>query len=150
MSELALTLLRLGFLGLLWIGIFAALNLMRRDLRSVERRSVGREPSVKAAFPSRANRIKTVVVTTEDGSTSRHPLVRNLTIGRSQDCSIVLEDDYASSLHATVTQDEQGWLYTDNGSTNGTWQERKRLEAPLRLKVGSTVRIGRTKIRFEK
>jgi len=43
MSELALTLLRLGFLMLLWVGIFQTLNVLRRDGRAA-----GPEPRARA------------------------------------------------------------------------------------------------------
>ena len=41
MSELSLTLLRLGFLIILWVAVFAIVGLMRRDLGASESRKDG-------------------------------------------------------------------------------------------------------------
>ena len=152
MSELALTLLRLGFLALLWIVILLVLNFMRRDLKAARAGSTRREavtPATKAE-PARKTRLSEVVVTDESEKRSAYDLVDCMTIGRGVQCSIVLSDDYASTKHATVTREDKDWFYTDLGSTNGSWIDRKRIEAPLKLRRGTTVRIGTTTLRFEK
>jgi pSer/pThr/pTyr-binding forkhead associated (FHA) protein len=153
MSELALTLLRLGFLALLWIAVFLVLSFMRRDLRSAERRtSTSRREAVTATSPdkSRSVKLRKLIVTTADDEIMTYPLVDNLTIGRGSDNIVVLDDDYASTNHAVINLTNSGWLFSDLGSTNGTWLDRKRLESPLKLKSGITIRIGRTALRFEK
>lgn len=153
MSEIALTLLRLGFLLILWLVIFAILGLLRRDLRQAERRTGNaRVSAVTPAEPKPARRpnLRHVTVKDESGQETQFELFDGMSFGRSADCSIVLVDDYASSRHAIVSRDDAGWVYTDQGSTNGSWVDRKRLEEPLRLKRGALVRIGHSTLRFDK
>lgn len=151
MSELSLTLLRLGFLIILWVGIFAILGLMRRDLGVTESRR-SRKQSVRAVRPKvrGSAKLSKIVWKNPEGKSRDFPLADGLRIGRAADCDIQLEDDYASSLHAVVTREGEGWLYTDAGSTNGSWVDRQRLEAPLLVRPGTTVRIGKSTLRFEK
>ena len=153
MSELALTLLRLGFLALLWVAVFMVLSFMRKDMRNAERRTnPSRRDAVTATSPdkSRHAKLRKLVLTTEDDQVTTYQLVDNLTIGRGLNNSVVLQDDYASTNHGVITLTNSGWLFTDLGSTNGSWLDRKRLEAPVKLKPGLTIRIGRTSLRFEK
>lgn len=151
MSELSLTLLRLGFLIILWVAIFAILGLMRRDLGSGESRK-SKAGSVRAVQPAARGSAKLSKVVWRDGegNSRNYPLADGLHIGRATDCDIQLDDDYASALHAVVTREGSGWLYTDAGSTNGSWVDRQRLEAPLTLRPGTTIRIGKSTLRFEK
>lgn len=153
MSEIALTLLRLGFLLVLWLTIFSVLGLMRRDLRQAERRTgATRVQAVTPSEPnpSRRNQVRHVTVTDEQDQQTRYELFDGMTFGRSLDCSVQLPDDYASSQHAAISREAAGWIYTDQGSTNGSWLDHKRLEEPLLLRRGTTIRIGHSTLRFDK
>lgn len=153
MSELAMTLLRFGFLAGLWIAIFLALNLMRRDLNRSERRRTPRTTGIRVALPTAANRkskINRVVVVTDAGEVGSFQLENGMRIGRLDSNQVQISDEYASSVHAEIGMDEDGWFYTDLGSTNGSWIDRKRIDSPVRLKSGSEIRINQTRLRFEK
>jgi pSer/pThr/pTyr-binding forkhead associated (FHA) protein len=65
-------------------------------------------------------------------------------IGRAPECTLVLDDDYASSRHAKLSLQQGRWMVEDLGSTNGTFLGRNRVETATPLEVGSPVRIGRT------
>jgi pSer/pThr/pTyr-binding forkhead associated (FHA) protein len=65
-------------------------------------------------------------------------------IGRSPECALVLDDDYASGRHARIFEQEGRWLVEDLGSTNGTFVDNRRITAPTPLELGTTLRIGRT------
>jgi len=69
-----------------------------------------------------------------------------VTIGRSQDCTVVLEDDYASSHHTRLSPHDGAWVVEDLGSTNGTWLDRTRVTTPTVLPIGQQLRVGRTVI----
>lgn len=68
-----------------------------------------------------------------------------LTVGRAGGCQIALTDDtYASQLHARIfRKDGRVWL-EDLGSTNGTYLNAKAVSAPVALRRGDRLQIGRT------
>ena len=47
-------------------------------------------------------------------------------IGRAEDSTLVLDDDYASTRHARIVQQGRGYAVEDLGSTNGTYLDRAR------------------------
>lgn len=159
MSELTLTLLRLGFLTLLWVFVLAVVAVLRRDLygtRVTRRATVPggpRPPSRPGTTPDRPRASedssrgtpRTLVVT--EGSLQGTTLAlgqATILIGRAPECTLVLEDDYASNRHARFVLHQGDWLIEDLGSTNGTFLGRGRVEAPTPVEPGIPVRIGRT------
>jgi transcriptional regulator of acetoin/glycerol metabolism len=70
-----------------------------------------------------------------------------LTIGRGPSCSISIDDNEASRLHARVEPTEEGWGITDCASTNGVFINGHRLRASG-LVEGAILRIGTTFFRF--
>lgn len=67
-------------------------------------------------------------------------------IGRAEDSTLVLDDDYASTRHARIVTQGHGYAVEDLGSTNGTYLDRSRITAPTPVPVGVPIRIGRTVI----
>ena len=65
-------------------------------------------------------------------------------LGRNPECTLVLDDDFASGRHARIFLSDDGWLVEDLGSTNGTFLGANRLTKPVPVEVGSTLRIGKT------
>lgn len=66
-------------------------------------------------------------------------------VGRADDSTLVLTDDFASSRHARLTRRSDGeWLVEDLGSTNGTYLDRQRVSAPIHVPIGVPIRIGKT------
>ncbi len=65
-------------------------------------------------------------------------------IGRAPECTLVLDDDYASARHARLFPQDGSWLAEDLGSTNGTFLGGTRLTEPTRVEAGVPVRVGRT------
>lgn len=155
MSELALTLLRLGFLVLLWVGVFYTLSVLRRDLRAP------REARPKPLAPpagtvsTRPRRSKgkgsRLVVTEGSLAGTVVPLGSTpITIGRAPDSTLVLEDDYASNHHARIYSTDEQWVVEDLNSTNGTWLNRTRISRPTVLPVGVPLRVGRSVMQVRK
>lgn len=153
-SPLAIQVMRFGFLLLLWLFVFGTVRVIRADLRATSRPRVGVPPI------RRANR-KRATATTPAPATPRGPTQLVVTagglagtrialtgapilIGRANDSTLVLTDDYASTRHARITQQGANWLVEDLGSTNGTWVGQHKLVGPMILDSGVAVRIGTT------
>jgi pSer/pThr/pTyr-binding forkhead associated (FHA) protein len=65
-------------------------------------------------------------------------------VGRAGGCQITLDDTYVSQLHARVFRRE-GQLYVEDlGSTNGTYLNRKKVTAPIAVRKGDRLQIGKT------
>jgi pSer/pThr/pTyr-binding forkhead associated (FHA) protein len=67
-------------------------------------------------------------------------------IGRADDSTLVLTDDYASTRHARLSQRGSEWYVEDLGSTNGTYLDRAKVTTAVRVPIGRPVRIGKTAI----
>jgi pSer/pThr/pTyr-binding forkhead associated (FHA) protein len=154
MSELTLTLLRLGFLALLWLLVLSVVAVLRRDLfgTRVTRRTPA--PAGNVAAPPRSGRKetpapaftpRTLVVT--EGSLKGTIITLGqapILIGRAPECTLVLEDDFASGRHARLSLQQGTWMVEDLGSTNGTFLGRNRVQDPVPIAPGAPVRVGRT------
>ena len=67
-----------------------------------------------------------------------------LSIGRSGDSDLVIQDDYSSTHHAPLLLWNDAWMVQDLDSTNGTYVNGKRVSQPTHVPVGTPVRIGTT------
>lgn len=70
-----------------------------------------------------------------------------VTIGRSPDCDIFLDDVTVSRLHAIVVDRADGVWVEDQESLNGTFVNRKRVEE-ARLDDADEIRVGRYRLTF--
>jgi Inner membrane component of T3SS, cytoplasmic domain len=174
MSELTITLLRLGYLVLLWVFVLSAIGVLRRDLygtKIVDRRGAAPRaratgaasagaPSEQPAPPTggrggragRATTAPTRLVVTEGplrGTTL--PLGSSaVLIGRAPSCTLVLDDDYSSSRHARIFPQGGQWLVEDLGSTNGTFLGDVKVQQPTPVTPGAQVRIGQSVIELQR
>jgi pSer/pThr/pTyr-binding forkhead associated (FHA) protein len=67
-------------------------------------------------------------------------------IGRADDSTLVLTDDYSSTRHARLSPRGSEWYVEDLGSTNGTYLDRAKVTTAVRVPMGTPVRIGKTVI----
>ncbi|WP_419943737.1 FHA domain-containing protein [Candidatus Poriferisodalis sp.] len=74
----------------------------------------------------------------------RHLLRDTLTIGRSADCDVVIDDSYSSQAHARLYRRGDQHVVEDLGSTNGTYLNRQKVAATTAVRVGDFVQIGST------
>ncbi|HZS30493.1 MAG TPA: FHA domain-containing protein [Gaiellaceae bacterium] len=68
-------------------------------------------------------------------------------IGRSPDCAIFLDDVTVSRRHAVFTQDGGRWKLDDQGSLNGTFVNRERVDSAV-LTDGDELQIGKYRLTF--
>ena len=69
---------------------------------------------------------------------------QQITLGRANDATLVLNDDYASSRHARIFPQDGQWIVEDLGSTNGTYLDRQKVTRPMPVPIGVPIRIGNT------
>jgi hypothetical protein len=69
------------------------------------------------------------------------------TIGRSPECAIFLDDVTVSRKHAVFSQDGDRWQLEDQGSLNGTFVNRERVET-AELSDGDELQIGKYRLTF--
>ena len=174
MSELTLTVMRLGFLAVLWLFVIVAVQVIRSDLfgtrvtqrgsRRQEARPQQQQARQAAAPPQQRGQqtagggrqrrgAPTKLVVSEGTLTGTTVALQGqtITLGRAHDSTIVLDDDYASSRHARIYPDRDGqWIVEDLGSTNGTYLDRTRLTTPTPIPLGAPIRIGKTVIELRK
>jgi ribosomal protein L40E len=72
---------------------------------------------------------------------------QRVTVGRSPDCEIFLDDVTVSRKHAALTRDGDGFSIQDEGSLNGTFVNRKRVEG-AQLEDGDEIQIGKYRLTF--
>jgi len=148
--ELVLQLTRAGFLALLWLFVLAALRVVRSDLYAASGLKValpGFRKSPGRKVRGGGKMARQLVVTHGALSGTRIALDgRPIMIGRADDSTLVLDDDYASTRHARIALRGTDWYVEDLGSTNGTYLDRAKVTAPLRVPLGVPIRIGKTVI----
>jgi pSer/pThr/pTyr-binding forkhead associated (FHA) protein len=155
-SELTLTVIRLGFLAVLWVFVLTVAAVMRTDLfgQRVNQRGSGAKPKTpkQPRTPKQKRGVARVLVVVE-GSLAGTELQLSdqpVTIGRAGDCTLVLDDDYASNRHARFLPSNGTWMVEDLGSTNGTYLGRDRITGPTVVPLRGQVRIGKTVIELRK
>jgi pSer/pThr/pTyr-binding forkhead associated (FHA) protein len=79
----------------------------------------------------------------------RLDLIGGLSVGRSKEADVRIEDRYASSLHARVFSRDGRFYVEDMNSTNGTLLNGASLNGEAELIDGDTVQIGDTVFRLE-
>jgi pSer/pThr/pTyr-binding forkhead associated (FHA) protein len=153
--ELVLQITRAGFLALLWLFVLAALRVVRSDLYAASGLRAaapgGRRPprggTSKPARGGGRSGPKALIVTAGALAGTRIALDgRPIMIGRADDSTLVLDDDYASTRHARISQSGDAWYVEDLGSTNGTYLDRNKVSGPTRVPLGTAIRIGKTVI----
>jgi pSer/pThr/pTyr-binding forkhead associated (FHA) protein len=155
MNELSLTIIRVAFLAVLWLFVIAAIGVVRTDLlggpSTTARRGRARQAQAprqgRPARPPRAGRGSPRVLVVTAGAlkgTSLDLSQQQITLGRANDATLVLNDDYASSRHARIFPQDGQWIVEDLGSTNGTYLDRQKVTRPMPVPLGVPIRIGKT------
>jgi hypothetical protein len=155
MPPVVFTVARFGFLALLWIFVFTVVGVVRRDLFAGARgnrlvaapRGVGPAAGGRPAKVKKGRAAHQLVVTAGALAGTKITLGEAvITIGRAEDSTLVITDDYASARHARLVPRNGQWFVEDLGSTNGTYLDRAKVTGPTPVPLGVPIRIGRTSI----
>jgi pSer/pThr/pTyr-binding forkhead associated (FHA) protein len=135
-----LWLLRLGFLALLYLFLFAVVRVLVRDLRAASRESateLGR--LVVLASPSQEPEV---------GRVFRLDAVTSL--GRDVNNTVVIDDPFASTEHAVLTFRGRSWYVEDLDSTNGTFVNGAPVDGVAPVSFGDELQVGEVRLRLER
>lgn len=158
MSELTVALLRYGFLALLWVFILGIVLSQGRDLAvDRRRRNRGRGAQAQAGAnqapqtpapvqqqPARQLPQTLLVLQGPTGGRSYQLGSAPVLMGRSPECTVPLDDDYASGRHARLFPQGSRWFLEDLGSTNGTYIDEQRLTRAVPVEAGRPFRVGKS------
>ena len=145
--------LKFGFLAVLFLFLLFVARSALKDLR----RTVTPAPDATGFHPvpgfGESPRGADAWLVSERGgglsAGERFDLIGGLSIGRSKDSDLQIEDRYASGFHARVFSREGRYFIEDMDSTNGTLLSDAELKGEAELVDGDVVRIGDTELRFE-
>ena len=157
-----LLILKVAFLVLLYLFIWRVVRQASRDIRAAPQESIVLRPEdvpaeLREARAARQHaRVSAsgrllVVESSSLEAGSEHGLDGDaVTIGRGAQNVLALRGDgFASAAHARVEARDDGVWVSDEGSTNGTFVNGSRIDAPRRLERGDVIRVGETDLRFE-
>jgi pSer/pThr/pTyr-binding forkhead associated (FHA) protein len=160
MSELTLTLIKLGFLAVLWLFVLSAVSVIRSDIFGTKAPSTPR-PAKQKAPAKAAGKVKsrktprgnptTLKIVDGPNAGQSVPLGDGpILLGRGTDAAIRLDDDYVSTRHARFATNGEQWFVEDLGSTNGTYLGSQRITTPIPIGLGIQVRLGKTIVELQK
>jgi hypothetical protein len=136
----SLWLLRLLFLALLYLFLFAVVRILVRDLRAA-----AREPGTE---------LGRLYVLASPGGEPPAGAVFGLgaltTLGRDVNNTIVVEDPFASADHAVLSYRGRTWYVEDLGSTNGTYVNGGRVDGLAPIGFGDELQVGQVRLRLDR
>jgi hypothetical protein len=143
-------LLKFAFLGVLYLFLLWVARSALKDLRRpADERAAGSQSGEREITDLPPGR--PVLVLEHGGGLSAgasFTVNAGVTIGRSPQTDIPIEDRFASARHARIYE-RDGFAYIqDMGSTNGTYLNGKRLDSPELLRTEDRIRIGDTEFRY--
>jgi pSer/pThr/pTyr-binding forkhead associated (FHA) protein len=144
--------LKFGFLAVLYLFLLWVSRSALKELRSTSAPA----PEATGYHPvgpgGRAAATDAFLVAVRGGGIDpgdRFDLFGGLSIGRSPDADVRIEDRFASSIHARVYSRGANYYVEDMSSTNGTFLNGAVLEGEAELADLDEIKIGDTEFRFE-
>jgi hypothetical protein len=156
-AEQALLILKIAFLVLLYLFIWAVVRSATRDLKVAPQESIvlsAQEAEMLRArvgpAPATPRRQLLVLQSTALQVGGTVEVSTPTRVGRGAENAIRLDgDDFVSSRHAVLEPRPDGLWVEDLGSTNGTFVNGARVTSARLLQAGDIVRIGQTDLRVE-
>ncbi|ADL68189.1 FHA domain-containing protein [Thermoanaerobacterium thermosaccharolyticum] len=131
MYQLAANILKYVLLLLIYLFLYRVFKIIYLDIKGVRReREVTKAKLVSLSGMGSFN------------------LFEVTTIGRADDCDIVVENPYVSSKHAMIRKKGKKFVIQDLNSTNGTYVNGKRVKNIARIKNNDVIKFGNEEYRF--
>jgi hypothetical protein len=133
-------LIRILFLGLLYLFLFGVVRVLLRDLRAAAREPV-----------TALGRLIVVASEVEEPTLGTvFPLDAVATLGRDVNNTIVVDDAFASTEHAVLSFRGRAWYLEDLDSTNGTYLNGAPIDGLASAAFGDEIQVGRVRFRLER
>lgn len=149
MPDTLLTILKFCFLAILYLFFFRVLRAVWAELRGPVAAPVAAAPAPRRPPAPRSpwgnkngSRLRVVEPPEQRGQT--YELGDELTMGRAGGCQVTIDDTYVSQLHARLFRREGQYYVEDLGSTNGTYLNRAKVTAPIIIRRGDRLQVGKT------
>jgi hypothetical protein len=128
-------------IGIIYAIIIFALRIMYKDMKNGDKKQV--RPSKKTFGLEVIDSGMSKML--KNGSVI--PINNEITIGRREDNSVVIQEGYVSAYHARIFQKNNSYVLEDLGSTNGTILNGDRIENKVYIRSGDELEIGTTVFR---
>ncbi|MGI8460909.1 MAG: FHA domain-containing protein [Solirubrobacterales bacterium] len=145
--------LKFGFLAVLYLFLLwvarSALRELRRSTAPAIQSETGLHPVEGAGREAGTDAWLVIVRGGGLDAGGRLDLFGGLSIGRSADADVRIEDRFSSQIHCRVYSRKGSYRLEDLGSTNGTYLNGEQLKGEAELRDLDEIRIGDTEFRFE-
>jgi pSer/pThr/pTyr-binding forkhead associated (FHA) protein len=144
--------LKFGFLAVLYLFLFWVARSALRELRGTAApapEATGLHPIPKDNGSGASDAWLVVVKGGGLDSGERFDLFGGVSIGRSSEADVRIEDRFASQIHVRIYPRGGGYYVEDMNSTNGTFLNGERLDRETQLAHLDVIEIGDTEFRFE-
>jgi pSer/pThr/pTyr-binding forkhead associated (FHA) protein len=101
-----------------------------------------RNPEQQTSKRRRTTKLGLEIIEPLEHSGQRIEVEDIVTIGRSPECDVRLQDTYLSSRHARVANDSGDLSIEDLDSTNGTYVNQELIKGRVHLERGDIVQVG--------
>ncbi|MDF2503666.1 MAG: hypothetical protein K0R06_1157 [Clostridium sp.] len=122
-------------IGIIYLIIFFALKIMYKDMKNGDKKQVKRKKTfgLEVVDPGMSNIMRKGSVV---------PIDREITMGRKEDNTVVLHEEYVSGHHARIYLKNNNYILEDLGSTNGTTVNGEKINEKEYLRAGDKIEIG--------
>ncbi|RPI74085.1 MAG: FHA domain-containing protein, partial [Ignavibacteriales bacterium] len=92
-------------------------------------------------LPNKSSEVVKVRIEKGNSPKDRYYFTDSFTIGRSEECSVPINDGLVSRVHVEVNYNNGKWWITDKHSSNGTFMNGQKVEH-AELKNAATIQLG--------
>jgi len=142
--------LKFGFIAVLYLFLLWVARSSLRDLRGTAEGDYY-EPGLAQSEPRETVADAWLIVVKGGGleGGARYDLFGGVSIGRSSEADVPIDDRYASQIHARIFARRGGYYVEDMNSTNGTFLNGDPVKGEIELAAGDSIEIGDTEFRYE-